>query len=255
MLDRAAWAAWAADNGNFEEVFYCCKAPLRIKLDNGQWTRTPDEAAEQRRLQYGATFKGQMTTRAELARDTETRAASKEACWGTTPPTLDQVLDLILSSEGQGTWCRWYHVGGAGAGGRPMAQLLQPLSASVCLQRVLRIMWPSGKNKTKGVMLNDHVGKVLGRRIVRPKILQIEPLLVARSQATGSARRGAVMSQFATRLLFDGARIRGLSAAAVFCDLLSAYHSVVRQYVVGTDLPEQRLLVLMDILGPNLAGL
>ena len=41
----------------------------------------------------------------------------------------------------------------------------------------------------------------------------------------------------------------GLSAAAVFCDLSAAYYSVIRQYVVGTDLPEQRLLVLMDILG------
>ena len=31
----------------------------------------------------------------------------------------------------------------------------------------------------------------------------------------------------------------------------SAYYSVVQQYVVGTDLPEQRLLVLMDIMGLN----
>ena len=107
---------------------------------------------------------------------------------------------------------------------------------------------PSGKNKTSGVMLDDHVGKILGRWI-RPKLLQIEPFLVARSQAIGSARRGAVMTQFATRVFFDVAKIRGLSAAAVFCDLAAAYYSVIRQYVVGTDLPEQRLLVVMDILG------
>ena len=54
---------------------------------------------------------------------------------------------------------------------------------------------------------------------IRPKIVQSEPLLVARSQAIGSARRGAVMTQFATRVLFDGVRIRSLSAAAFFCDL------------------------------------
>ena len=105
---------------------------------------------------------------------------------------------------------------------------------------------PSGKNKTRGVMLN--VGKILGRWI-RPKLLQIEPLLVARSQAIGSARRGAVMTQFTTRVFFDVAKVSGLSVAAVFCDLAAAYYSVIRQYVVGTDLPEQRLLVLMDILG------
>ena len=57
------------------------------------------------------------------------------------------------------------------------------------------------------------------------------------------------MTQFATRVFFDVAKIRGLSAAAVFCDLAAAYYSVIRQYVVGTGLPEQRLLVVMDILG------
>ena len=36
-----------------------------------------------------------------------------------------------------------------------------------------------------------------------------------------------------------------------FCDLAAAYYSVVSQNVVGTDLPEQRLLVLMDILSLN----
>ena len=95
---------------------------------------------------------------------------------------------------------------------------------------------PSGKNKTRGVMLNDHVGKILGRWI-RPKLLQMEPILVARSQAIGSARRGAVMTQFITRVFFDVAKIRGLSAAAVFCDLAVAYNSVIRQYMVGTYLP------------------
>ena len=104
---------------------------------------------------------------------------------------------------------------------------------------------PSGKNKTRGVMLNDHVGNIFGRWM-RPKIF---PLLVARSQAIDSARRGAVMTQFTTRVFFDVATLRGLLATAVFCDLAAAHYSVVRQYVVGTDLAEQRLLVLMDILG------
>ena len=56
-----------------------------------------------------------------------------------------------------------------GAGGRPMAQLLQPLFSSVCLQRALPIVWKgglmativSGRNKTRGVMLNDDAGKSL----------------------------------------------------------------------------------------------
>ena len=50
---------------------------------------------------------------------------------------------------------------------------------------------PREKNKTRGVLLNDHKGKILGR-FIRLKILQIEPLLVARTKAIGSARRGAV---------------------------------------------------------------
>ena len=59
---------------------------------------------------------------------------------------------------------------------------------------------PSGKNKTRGVMLNDHVGKISGMRI-RPKLLQIEPLGRTIS-GVGSARRGAVMTQFITRVFF-----------------------------------------------------
>ena len=51
-----------------------------------------------------------------------------------------------------------------------------------------------------------------------PSCCRLNPLLVARSQAIGSARRGAVMTQFTTRVFFDVAKIRGLSAAAVFCD-------------------------------------
>ena len=162
--------------------------------------------------------------------------------WGITPPTVDDVLDLILSAaRGKAPGEDGITSEVLGAGGRPVAQLLQLLFAGVCLQRALPIVWkgglmatiPSGKSMTRGVMLNDHMGKVLGRWI-RPKVLQIEPLLVARSPAIGSARRGVVMTQFAMRVLFDGARIRGLSAAAVFCDLASAYYSVVRQYVVGT---------------------
>ena len=78
------------------------------------------------------------------------------------------------------------------------------------------------------------MGKIL-ERWIRPNILQIEPLLGARSQAIGSARRGAVMTQFATRVFFDVAKIRGLLASAVFGDLAAAYCSVVRQYLVGAD--------------------
>ena len=44
------------------------------QVDIGQWARTPDEAAEQWRLQYEATFKGQVTTCAELAACREKRA-------------------------------------------------------------------------------------------------------------------------------------------------------------------------------------
>ena len=54
------------------------------------------------------------------------------------------------------------------------------------------------------------------------QVVADEPLLVARSQAIGSARRGAVMTQFTTRVFFDVVKISGLSAAAVFCDLAAA---------------------------------
>ena len=153
ILDRAVEAA---DNGNVDEVYRLLKtwvnsrynAPPCVKLDNGQWARTPDEAAEQRRRQCEATFKGQVITCAELAAGREKRAEERGPCWGIVPPTVDEVLVLILSAS---------------------------------------------RGKAPGVD---------GIWWIRPKLLQIEPLLVARSQAIGSARRGAVMTQFATRVFF-----------------------------------------------------
>ena len=164
ILDRAAEAA---DNGNVDEVYRLLKpwvkprykAPPCVKLDNGQWARTPDEAAGQRRRQYEATFKGQVITCAELAVGREKRAEEREPCWGIVPPTVDEVLDLILSaSRGKARGVDGITAEVLGAGGRPMTMLLQPLFAGVCLQRALSIMWkggvmatiPSGKNKTRG---------------------------------------------------------------------------------------------------------
>ena len=174
-LDRAAEAG---DNGNVDEVYRLLKPWVKpryeahpcVKLDNGQWARTPDEAAEQRRRQYEATFKSQVVTCAELGAGREKRAEEREPCWGIVPPTVDEVLDLILSaSRGKAPGVDGITAELLGAGGRPMAMLLQPLFAGVCLQRALPIMWkrimatiPSGKNKTRGVMLNDHVGKIFG---------------------------------------------------------------------------------------------
>ena len=219
-LDRAAEAA---NSGNVDEIYRLlkpwvkprCKAPLCVKLENGQWTRTPDGSTRH-------------LSRDKLSRVLSWRAEDREPCWGTVPPTVDEVLDLILSaSRGEAPGEDGISTV-LGAGGRPMAMLLQPLFADVRLQTALSIVWegsimatiPSGKNKTRGVMLNDHVGKILGRWI-RPN-LQIEPPLVA----------------LAAGVFVDVARIRGLWAAAVFCDLAAACCSVVRQYVVGTDLPE-----------------
>ena len=79
-----------------------------------------------------------------------------------------------------------------------MAQLLQQGLQVCACKEGLPTVWngsimatiPSGKNKTRGVVLNDHVGKILGRWI-RPMAVQMEPLLVARSQAVGSARPGS----------------------------------------------------------------
>ena len=154
-LDRAAEAA---DNGNVDEVYRLLKPWVKprykahpcVKLENGQWAKTPNEAAEQRRRQYEATFKGQVITCAELAVDREKRAEDREPCWGIVPPTVDEVLDLILSaSRGKAPSVDGISAEVLGAGGRPMAMLLQPLFASVCLQRALPIMW-------KGWYHGDH---------------------------------------------------------------------------------------------------
>ena len=45
--------------------------------------------------------------------------------------------------------------------------------------------------------------------------------------------------------LFGAAAERGWSAAALFTDIKGAYYAVIRQYVVGTVLPEDVLRVLL----------
>ena len=130
----------------------------------GQWARTPDEAAEQ--------WKGQVTTCAEPGACREKRAAAREPCWGIVPPTVDEVLDLILSAaKGKTPGEDGITAEVLGAGGRPMAQLLQTLFAGVGLQRALPIVWKGGTyhGNNGGVTLDDHVVKILGRWI-RPKI-------------------------------------------------------------------------------------
>ena len=163
----------------------------RIKLDNGQWARTSDEAAEQWRLQCEATFKGQVTTCTELASSREKRAAGREPCWGIVPLTVDEVLDLILTAatgkapgeDGSRRRCLGLVKG-------PWRRSCNPcLQVCVCKEPCLvcgrgwggiMATIPSGKNTIpRGIMLNDHVGKIL-ERWIRPKILQIEPLLVTR---------------------------------------------------------------------------
>ena len=150
---RKFGAAEAADNGNVDEVYRLLKPWVKprykatpcVKLDKGQWARTPDEAAEQRRRQCEATFEGQVITCAELAAGREKRAEDREPCWGIVLPTVDEVLDLILSaSRGKAPGVDGISAEVLEAGGRPMAMLLQPLFAGVCLQRALPIMWKGG---------------------------------------------------------------------------------------------------------------
>ena len=132
-------AAEAADNGNVDEVYRLLKLwvkprykapPPCVKLEIVS-RRTPDEAAEQRRRQYEATFKGQVITCAELAAGREMRAEDREPCWGIVPLTVDEVLDLILSaSRGKAPGVDGISAEVLGAGGRPMAMLLQPKSSA-----------------------------------------------------------------------------------------------------------------------------
>ena len=134
ILDRPAEAT---DNGNVDEVYRLLKpwvkprykAPICVKLDNGQWARTLDEAAEQRRRQFGATFKGQVITCAELAAGREKSAEEREPCWGILPPTVDEVLDLILSaSRGKAAGVDGITADVLGAGGRPRQCCCNPCS-------------------------------------------------------------------------------------------------------------------------------
>ena len=62
-----------------------------------------------------------------MAAGREKRAEDREQCWGSVPPTVDEVLDLFLSaSRGKAPGVDGISAEVLGAGGRPMAMLLQP---------------------------------------------------------------------------------------------------------------------------------
>ena len=67
--------------------------------------------------------------------------AGRELCWRIVPPTVDEVLDLILSAakdKAPGEDGITAEV--LAAGGRPMAQLRQPLFSGVCVCGVTRCL-------------------------------------------------------------------------------------------------------------------
>ena len=85
---------------------------------------------------------------------------------------------------------------------------------------------------TRGTLINDQLSTVSGR-LLRPRLLAIEPHLVPSSQAVGFARRGSILTAHCSRALVATTDEANMSASALFTDIRSVYYSIIRQYVTG----------------------
>ena len=87
--------------------------------------------------------------------------------------------------------------------------------------------------------MNDHMSTISGK-LLRPRILEVEPLLVDSSQAPASSRRGSVVTARCSWALLSSAMDSKQSAGALFTFIRSAYYSIIRQYVVGFNDPDDQ---------------
>ena len=93
-------------------------------------------------------------------------------------------------------------------------------------------------------MINDQLSTVSGR-FLRPRLLAIEPNLVPSSQAAGSARHGSALTAHCSWARCAAAAECTQSAGALFTDIRSVYYSIIRQYVVGFEGPDDQLRAIM----------
>ena len=89
-------------------------------------------------------------------------------------------------------------------------------------------------------MINDQMSSISGR-LLRPKLLLVEPLLVPQSQALGSAWRASVVAAHCSWALFYLASAARMSAGALFSDIKGAYYHAIRENVVGCSYPDALL--------------
>ena len=78
----------------------------------------------------------------------------------------------------------------------------------------------------RGIMINDQIAAVHGK-LLRPKLLALEPQLVGSSQAVGSRRRGSGLTAHCSWALFGAAASNKCSAAALFTDIKGSYYGVM----------------------------
>ena len=224
------------------------RRPPMVRLLDGELAATPAEAAARWREHYAAMFSGRGTGFGDLELQRDLRLRGRE--YRVLPelePSLQQVLDVMNRMP------RGKAVGVDGIpsellrlGGLPAAAKIRDLVVSSRRWRRAPIARKGGAmfsipkpgsaaedcDSQRPIMINDQLAG-LNARLLRPAVLAVEPCLVPRSQAVGSARRGAVPSAHCSWALFELARARGQAAAALFADLKSAYYSIVRQFVIG----------------------
>ena len=97
----------------------------------------------------------------------------------------------------------------------------------------------------RGIMINDQMSTVCAR-LLRPRLLMIQPRLVPSSQAVGSSKRGSIRTAHCAWGFFAAASDAKTSASALFTGIRSAYYSIIRQYVTGFCGPDDVFWAIIE---------
>ena len=246
----AAIANNAAENSNTKRFYWAVKRlkkfrpkPLRgVFLENGTLAKSPEEVAARWQRHFSSTLAGSPVALEEISRGHFARTSAP----GCTPSQTQLRALLLKSSKAKSPGPDGIVNEVLVAGGESMVRELQRVFFKVCLSNApphaMRGGWlvdifkgkgdPRDCSNSRGVMLEDHVPKLLSkhlRNLLEPHL----PKLTGDMQFGARKSRSPDMAALVLRLAASRAKSMGDSFGVLFADLTAAFDSIIREIALG----------------------
>ena len=246
----AAIANNAAENSNTKRFYWAVKRlkkfrpkPLRgVFLEDGTLAKSPEEVAARWQRHFSSTLAGSPVALEEISRGHFARTSAP----GCTPSQIQLRALLLKSSKAKAPGPDGIVNEVLVAGGESMVRELQRVFFKVCLSNApphaMRGGWlvdifkgkgdPRDCSNSRGVMLEDHVPKLLSkhlRNLLEPHL----PKLTGDMQFGARKSRSPDMAALVLRLAASRAKSMGDSFGVLFADLTAAFDSIIREIALG----------------------